>query len=288
VQAEHISHSWRRYLRFSVRGLTVLVLVIGVWLAWLVRSAHIQRDAVAAITHAGGKVSYDWEWSNGNDIPGGKPWAPSWLVSLIGIDYFGNIARVTFTFTGRELPAAHVARLTRLQRLVVYQSPFGDAGVAHLKGMRNLSELGLIGTQVTDAGLVHLKDLKRLAMLQLSGVQITDGGLEHLKGLTNLSYLTLGATNVTDAGLENLNGLTNLAVLDLSDTGQITDAGLVHLKRLTNLSELNLSGTRVSDAGLARLKGLTNLHSLGASRSLATDEGLKALQQSLPNLTIFR
>ena len=41
MQAEHISHSWRRYLRFSVRGLTVLVLVIGVWLAWLVRSAHI-------------------------------------------------------------------------------------------------------------------------------------------------------------------------------------------------------------------------------------------------------
>jgi hypothetical protein len=266
----------------------VLVLVIGVWLAWLVRSAHIQRDAVAAITHAGGKVSYDWEWSNGHDIPGGKPWAPRWLVSLLGIDYFGNIASVTFTFTGREVPAAHVARLTRLERLFVFQSPFGDKGAAHLKGMRNLSELALIGTQVTDAGLVHLKDWKRLAMLQLTGVQIKDGGLEHLKGLTNLTYLTLGATNVTDAGLENLNGLTKLEVLVLTNTGQITDAGLVHLKRLNHLSDLDLSGTRVSDAGLAHLKGLTNLHSLDASRSLVTDEGMKALQQALPNLTIFR
>ena len=40
--------SWRRYLRFSLRGLIVLVLVIGVWVGCIVRSARIQREAVAA------------------------------------------------------------------------------------------------------------------------------------------------------------------------------------------------------------------------------------------------
>ncbi len=62
------SRPWRRYLRFSVRGLIVLVLVIGVWLGWLVRSARIQRDAVAVLDRDQVSVSYDWEW-NGKRKP---------------------------------------------------------------------------------------------------------------------------------------------------------------------------------------------------------------------------
>jgi hypothetical protein len=51
--------SWRRFLRFGVRGLVVLVLVIGAGLGWVVRQIHIHRDAVAAIKHAEGSVKYD-------------------------------------------------------------------------------------------------------------------------------------------------------------------------------------------------------------------------------------
>jgi hypothetical protein len=40
------------YLRFSVRGLIVFVLVIGAGMGWLVRSARIQCEAVAAIEQA--------------------------------------------------------------------------------------------------------------------------------------------------------------------------------------------------------------------------------------------
>jgi hypothetical protein len=76
---------WRRFLRFSVRGLIALVLVIGGGLGWLVRSARIQREAVAANQKVPGSVRYVWEWRNGNGIPGGKPWAPGWLVDLIGV-----------------------------------------------------------------------------------------------------------------------------------------------------------------------------------------------------------
>ena len=39
----------RKYLRFSVRGLIVIVLVVGGCLGWIVRSARIQHEAVAAI-----------------------------------------------------------------------------------------------------------------------------------------------------------------------------------------------------------------------------------------------
>ena len=87
--AEPVSPSWKRFLRFRMRGLLVFVLVIGAGLGWIVRDAHVQRDAVAAIQAAGGKVMYDWEWSDGKYIPGGKPWAPRWLVDRIGF-YIGG------------------------------------------------------------------------------------------------------------------------------------------------------------------------------------------------------
>ena len=51
-QARPVRRPWRRSLRFSVRGLIVLVLVIGAGLGSLVRSARIQREAVAAIKNS--------------------------------------------------------------------------------------------------------------------------------------------------------------------------------------------------------------------------------------------
>jgi hypothetical protein len=64
VLIEKVSRPRRRFLRLSVRGMMVLVLVIGIgsgWLARGIRSAQIQRDAVVAIQKAGGFVLYDWE-----------------------------------------------------------------------------------------------------------------------------------------------------------------------------------------------------------------------------------
>ena len=39
-QAKPTPRPWRRFLRFSVRGMIVVVLVIGGWLGWVVRSAQ--------------------------------------------------------------------------------------------------------------------------------------------------------------------------------------------------------------------------------------------------------
>ena len=41
----------------SVRALMALVLALGVGLGWFVHRAQVQRDAVAAILRAGGRVS---------------------------------------------------------------------------------------------------------------------------------------------------------------------------------------------------------------------------------------
>jgi hypothetical protein len=239
-----------------VRGLIVFVLVIGVGLGWIVRQAHIQRDAVAAIRKAGGSVFYSWEWDHGKAIPGGRPRQPSWVVESIGVEVYGQVTGVELwgSYGPADIVLAAAGRLDRLQRLWVFtHTSATDAGLMHLAGLTDLSSLGLNRTQVTDAGLVHLKGLAKLSTLVLNGTQVTDAGLVHLKGLTNLSYLRLDGTQVTDAGLVHLGRLTKLSDLWLNGT-QVTDVGLVHLKGLTNLSYLRLDGTRVTDAGVDELK----------------------------------
>ena len=157
MPAGPVSRPWRRYLRFSVRGLIVVVLVIGGGLGWIVRQAHVQRDAVAAIEKSGGGVSYHWGWRDGKSIPRGKPWAPKWLVDRIGVDYFGHVTAVGLSPTETDSAIVHVGHLTQLQRLTINGSSVSDAGLTHLKGLTKLSVLGLGNTQVTDAGLAQFE-----------------------------------------------------------------------------------------------------------------------------------
>jgi hypothetical protein len=78
------------------------------------------------------------------------------------------------------------------------------------------------------------------------------------------------STKFTDASLENLEGLSQLQTLGLHFTN-VTDMGLEHLKRLSQLQDLWLGG---------ELKNLT------LYKTNVTVEGVKKLQQELPNCKI--
>ena len=254
--------SWRNRLRFSVRGLVGLVLVVGAGLGWIVHKAHVQRDSVAAIQRAGGTVFYDWQFKDGRDVRNGKPWAPTWLVVRIGADYFQNVTHVSLPDSRSVGTLVHIGSLDRLERLVLGSPGLSDEELSDLKWLTNLQVLFLSGTNVSDTGLKNLKGLVKLKTLSLAGTKLTDAGIVHLRSLSNLEKLDLRMT-------------------------MVTDAGLVHLRGLRNLKELNLQMTRITDAGLIHLRGLTNLRLLMLrSAKIARNSSLGELREALPKVQI--
>jgi hypothetical protein len=175
-------------VRVSLRMLMFIVLVLGIWFGRYAISVRVQRDAVAAVTKAGGSVSYDWDWGTPYDPniidPNAKPRAPKWLANLVGVDYVANVVGVNLSTPNVNAPnkandetLAHVGRLGRLENLNLADTAVTDAGLAHLEGLTNVRDLNLWNTQVTDAGLAHLKGLAKVGTLALVGTRVTEDGV---------------------------------------------------------------------------------------------------------------
>jgi hypothetical protein len=174
----------RRFFRVSVRGLLLLILVIGCGLGWVarvIRTGNVQRRAVAAIHQAGGWVVYDTEWDQSLNPSAWKPRWPKSLVDRVGVDYFGNVVFINLHDRGTDELMEKVARLTYLKQMHRPGFAVSDKGLAHLGRLSNLQLLSLDDTQVTDAGLVHLKGLLGLKWLKLTRSKVTDGGVAELR-----------------------------------------------------------------------------------------------------------
>jgi internalin A len=308
--------SWRHRLQISIRGLVILVLILGGWLGWMVRRAQVQRNAVAAIVRGGGSVEYEWEWRGfQNDATGlitfappkksGPPW-PKWLVGSLGADYFGDVKRVVIGPQEPDLVMARLAQLGRVEELrFARTAAISDTGMRHVRGLTGLQALFMPRrpSTTTGAALENLEGLNRLRSLVFSNdPPLTDADLVHLKGLTALQRLQLPeerGSAITDAGLANLKDLVDMRYLTLQNS-QVTSAGLKHLRGMTRLGELWMSGTRVddlspiahlttmrtlvltgtpiTDAGLAPIARFTALERLSLADTPITDAGLKHLQ----------
>ena len=167
-----------------MRGLLLLIFVIGCGLGWVarvVRTGGVQRRAVAAIYQAGGWVVYDTAWDQAQNPSSWKPRWPKWLVDELGADYFANVVFVNLHDRGTDEVLAQVGRLTHLKQL--HRSGFAvtDFGLAHLGGLSDLQFLSLDDSQVTDAGLARLKGLSGLKWLKLTRTKVTDSGVAELR-----------------------------------------------------------------------------------------------------------
>jgi hypothetical protein len=206
------------------------VFVLGGGFGWLAHRARVQREAVAVIRAAGGSVLYSWQWNGLLPSPLAKPRAPDWLVTLIGVDHFGDVVYVHLPNPASDVEIAHVAQLSRLETLLIEPSSIDDNRLGSLTTLTRLKALNLGGSGVTDAGLVHLRPFSSLEDLSLVATSITDEGLSHVAEAPSLQRLNLTNTRVTDVGLAYLHWLPNLKRLNIRSTQIIRAASVASLR----------------------------------------------------------
>ena len=166
----------RRWLRYSLRTMLVVMLVLSVWLGWMANKAARQREAVALVRQLRGSVIYN-DGSNRGVINGIIP-PPAVVV---------------------ETPPSE-----GLLHDILGHDWFYDVWI-----------VGLIGTEVTDDQLGTIAEgLPGIEFIDLEATTITDAGIEHLSCLKKLGTLDVERTNVSANAIAELRArLPNLQVI---------------------------------------------------------------------------
>jgi hypothetical protein len=267
---ESLSKPRLRSLRFSLRFLMLLVVVLAIPMAWKVNRAQNQRRVMAELGPLHPRVLYDYQTSRINGVvtasTSAQPPGPAWLRKFLGDEYFVDIFQLMIDGPGvNDKTLALISTLPRLESVgLTNTAEISDDGLIHLAGMQSLEFLTLFSDRITGKGIAHLAGPKRLKKLWVSG-QVTDDYLQQVSKLENLELLHVyGVDQITDSGLAQVAKLTKLRSLNLGDGGwfdsgvqdcmKVTDQGLENLHALKNLKDLELNTTEASRAGVEKLR----------------------------------
>ena len=309
----------RKRLRLSLRAMMIVVLGIGGVLGWVAHRAHVQRDAVAAITtprrNTRGRVYYDWQFVAGKFDKDARPRGPKWLRGALGPDVFDTVVGVVIEgdnvdyeflenlgklhrvervdILGHAAPdltpagMAQLRTLSRLQKLNVRDFTDSHGFVAALTGKTALRRLWLRKAAVTDDEMAIIGGFADLEALQLDGSNVTDQGFAHVANLKKLTILDMPGVRITD--LAPVADLVQLDTLDLaprrstparSALGLGGPPSLGPLRRLTKLTQLTLGSTQIEDRELPIVAGIPKLNNLMIGGKGITEAGLAEIAES--------
>ncbi len=310
-----VAGSRRRWFRLSLRGLMVLVLIVGGGVGWLAATIETRRAAVRAVLEAGGHVEDDY-WA---DVPQhGDSWltrgrrtAERWVTAAVGHDLFRNVVKVWSAEPVGPAALVPLDRFSKLEALSLKDvTRIGD-GWKFLQRLERLRSVELTGPGLDTTALVAVAQLRGLQVLRLDDASAADAGFAALATLPALDELTLRACpNLTEAGASSLvAGLPALRMLRLSSLDSravsaivqslpehhpglevldiravtLSPADLAAIARLPRLAVLKFGGVALGDRGLDALGTLPAVGELTLDGAGVGDEGL-ALLARLPAL----
>ena len=139
----------RRWLRFGLRTLLVLLTVACVWLAIVFNQCRRQRRAVEAIEQAGGRVLYKHQLEDEPDpfvpfdddrVPG-----PKWLRSITGDDLFRSpqMVEINGSSIDEQFLTNHLSGVRTARWLAIDSSRATDASLAAIVQFSNMESLEL-------------------------------------------------------------------------------------------------------------------------------------------------
>jgi hypothetical protein len=114
----------RRWLRYSLWTLLVVVTLTGIALGVFFERVHRQRAAVAVLRDLGCEVFYDYydegPWPDVYWKKQREPRGPPWLRSLLGADVFDRAVTVRLCRESVVESLPHLARLPHLREAYIY------------------------------------------------------------------------------------------------------------------------------------------------------------------------
>ena len=311
----------RRWAVLGLRGLLVLILIIGLGLGYLGRQASNLRQAKGALEKCGGYIIWEdrFVWLGGaryyDPQQGESVDHPTWFRRVLGDDVFHQPRAVLLMPRGRPvgpLPATPevdihramtlVRRLEGIEAIDVSDYPINDAQLQTLLAWPDLRRLELENTSgLFSAGFAEIAKLRNLRELKLGNLKDGKLALAMAAELPQLEDLSLDQK----AGVEVPFGLMD----DQSDElrakwfregefgpavfqkDSLKEAKARFLQKYADQNSLNLrnfTDLPFTDADLASLRNVEDLKSLSLPKSLITNAGARALQAAVPTLKTIK
>lgn len=243
----------------------------------LQRQWELEQPAITEIRRLGGHVKTE-------------PFGPVRLVTEVNMVYGfdENGVRIENTnFTDECLP--YIAKFRNLKVLALAGQQVTDLGMHQLSALSRLERLCLWDAQLlTRYGAAELAGLQQLKHLEMSNAPIGDVAIEHLSHVNTLEELSVQGGTLSDRAIEYAARLPKLKslMLDFGDKPVAPEA-VAPLAHAPALKQLSLQSSALSDQVLFALKALEHLRYLFLGEGRTTDEGLKALRESLPKLHVI-
>jgi hypothetical protein len=171
---------WRR-----VRVWLIIVVLALPWLylAHLAYRVSEQRRAIDMVTKLNGFFEYDFEFGSrpaALRLPPARsnasPPAPPWLVRLLGVDYFANVAWFCIKQKPNDEQWNNLSRLSHLEFINLWYEDGTDRDLAQLENLTGLKR-AIVSFKVSDEAIERLR--RNLPSLQEFQVGRAEGGWYH-------------------------------------------------------------------------------------------------------------
>jgi hypothetical protein len=214
----------RRWLRFSLRTLLVLLTALAIWLGFVTKRVHDQRRAVALLDSVGITPNYDYQARYDADgfliFDPTRPRPPlSRFREQLGADYFFDAVAILDTRgdADSQTIAAAAARLPRLRQLHV-NTAFDFRELEQVCRCTHLERLGFSIAKLSGDELqpiARLSKLERLYLLDKSSLS-PDAVLMTVGRLHGLEYFWADGLTFPQESLVHLAKLEQLNWLAVS------------------------------------------------------------------------
>jgi hypothetical protein len=304
----------RRRLAVSLRSLMILILIVGVWLAWQTNRARTIRRAIDTIEKSGGLVVFQSPFNASGQW---KSWLhpPRWLYRKLGQEYLSDVEQVLFTSRKGEACAPEAMRalasLPRLQKLRLLNIPVSNGDMQAIGRLSDLEEIEIMEPfklitpmpsfnggkepsandppELTIVGLRHLAGLRKLRKIELATrCPIEASILEAWSQFPEFRELHLGSDKLKDAELQSLGKFGRLQKLEFEGEILLVAPRTSHPLPIASWGELeslriafmDLSQDEVrAISRLAKLKSLTLFYAGLSDEKLLLLREMKGLKE---------